>query len=404
VVGTVAVVIAALVGAGIGRGFATHTTTYLPAQASPGGSGLPGSLFPGSSGSSGSSGSTGSSGSSGDGGSGVSAQASAIATKVDPGVVDIDTKLGYEEAEAAGTGMILTSSGEILTNNHVINGATEITATVVTTGKTYRAKVVGYDQTQDIAVLQLDGASGLPVIKTGDSSAVTPGASVVAIGNAGGVGGSPSVVTGTIDATNQSITASDEGGGNAEQLSGLLETNAPIQAGDSGGPLVNSSAEVIGMDTAASAGTRFAAQDSVGFAIPINQALSIAHQIVAGQASDTIHLGSTGFLGVSVADASSQGSAGSFGFGSGSGGSASNPSATSGALIEGVESGTPAATIGLATNDVITSVDGRTITSARSLTTAMQAYHPGDKVTVGWTDDSGQSHTASATLTTGPAA
>ncbi len=218
--------------------------------------------------------------------------------KVDPGIVDIDTKLGYEEAEAAGTGMILTSSGEILTNNHVINGATEITATVVTTGKTYRAKVVGYDQTQDIGVLQLEGASGLQVIKTGDSSAVTPGASVVAIGNAGGVGGSPSVVTGTIEATNQSITASDEGGGNAEQLSGLLETNAPIQAGDSGGPLVNSAAEVIGMDTAASAGTRFAAQDSVGFAIPINQALSIAHQIVSGPATATIHLGSTGFLGV----------------------------------------------------------------------------------------------------------
>ena len=157
------------------------------------------------------------------------------------------------------------------------------------------------------------------------------------------------------------------------------------------------------MDTAASAGTRFAAQDSVGFAIPINQALSIAHQIVAGQASATIHLGSTGFLGVQVADASSQGSAGSFGFGSGSGGAASNPSATSGALIEGVESDSPASSIGLATNDVITSVDGRTVTSARSLTTAMQQFHPGDKVTVGWTDDSGQTHTASATLTTGPA-
>jgi len=393
----VAVLVAALVGAGIGRSFATHTTTVVQPQT------VPGSLgFPGSSGSSGS-GSSGSSGSSAGGGSGISAQASAIASKVDPGIVDIDTKLGYEQAEAAGTGMILTSSGEVLTNNHVINGATEITATVVTTGKTYRAKVVGYDQTQDIAVIQLQGASGLPVIKTGDSSSVTPGASVVAIGNAGGVGGTPSVVTGTVDATNQSITASDEGGGNAEQLSGLIETNAPIQAGDSGGPLVNTSAEVIGMDTAASAGTRFASQDSVGFAIPINQALSIARLIESGAASSTIHLGSTGFLGVQVEDASQQGASG-FGPSFGSGGGATNPSATSGALIEGVESGSPAASIGLVDGDVITSVDGRTVTTAQSLTAAMQAYHPGDKVRVGWTDQSGQTHTATATLTTGPSA
>jgi len=386
----VAVLLAALIGAGIGRSFANHTTTIIP------------QTFPGPSGSSsGSPFSSGSGGSSSDGGSGNSAQASSIAAKVDPGIVDIDTKLGYEQAEAAGTGMILTSSGEILTNNHVINGATDITATVVTTGKTYRAKVVGYDQTQDIAVIQLQGASGLQTIKTGDSSAVTPGAAVVAIGNAGGVGGSPSVVTGTVEATNQSITASDEGGGNAEQLSGLIETDAPIQAGDSGGPLVNTSAQVIGMDTAASTGTRFASQDSVGFAIPINQALSIAGQIESGQASSTIHLGSTGFLGVQVEDASAQGGSGSFGFGSGGG--ATNPSATSGAIIEGVESGSPASSIGLVDGDVITSVDGHTVTSARSLTTTMQAYHPGDKITVAWTDQSGQTHTASATLTTGPA-
>jgi S1-C subfamily serine protease len=159
----------------------------------------------------------------------------------------------------------------------VIDGATSISVTLVSTGRSYPARVVGTDPTADVAVLQLQGVSGLKTIKT--ASAVSVGDSVVAIGNAGGVGGTPAVVTGTVQAVNQTITASDQNGANAEQISNLIQTNAPIQPGDSGGPLVNTAGQVIGIDTAASSGSRFNSAASVGFAIPIDNALSIAKQI-----------------------------------------------------------------------------------------------------------------------------
>jgi S1-C subfamily serine protease len=329
-------------------------------------------------------------------GAGAPANQSAIAAKVEPGLVDINTNLGYQGAQAAGTGMILTSSGEVLTNNHVIDGATSITVQLVGGGRTYKATVVGTDPTDDIAVLQLQGASGLKTAPLALSAKVSPGDAVVAIGNAGGVGGTPSVVGGQVQAVGQSITASDQGGGHAEQLSGLIETNAPIQAGDSGGPLVNTAGQVIGIDTAASAGTRFQSQQAVGFAIPISKAVSIAQQIESGKAGGNIQIGNPGFLGVevqSVADAQ-----GGNGFGGGS-----VPSTGSGAVVAGVVPNSPAQSVGIATGDVITSVDGQAITTPTQLTTAMQQHKPGDRVTLGWTDQSGQAHSATATLTTGPA-
>jgi S1-C subfamily serine protease len=257
---------------------------------------------------------------------------------------------------------------------------------------------VGTDPTADIAVLQLTGASGLQPIKTGDSSKVAPGDSVIAIGNAGGTGGTPSVVSGSVEAVDQTITASDQGGGNAEQLSGLLEINAPIEAGDSGGPLVAASGDTIGINTAASASNRFDAAASVAYAIPIDEALAVAQQIRSGQPSSTVHIGLPGFLGVAVQDPGA-GSVG--GFGNGFGGGATN--ATAGAVVGQVESGSPAASIGLAVGDVITTVDGKAVASAAALTTVMRTHHPHDHVTIGWTDQAGQSHSATATLVTGPA-
>ena len=120
------------------------------------------------------------------------------------------TNLGYQDSAAAGTGMILTKNGYVLTNNHVIDGATSITARDVETGKTYSATVVGYDVTQDVALLKLSDAKGLTTITTGNSSDVTKAETVVGIGNAGGVGGTPSYAAGKILALGQSITASDE--------------------------------------------------------------------------------------------------------------------------------------------------------------------------------------------------
>ncbi len=368
-------------------------------------------------GSSGSSGSSGS-GSSGSGSSGPS-DVNAIASKVDPGLVDINTTLGYQQEQAAGTGIVLSSGGVILTNNHVIDGATTISVTDIGNGKTYTASVVGYDRTKDIAVLQLHNASGLTTANLADSSTASVGQQVVGVGNAGGTGGTPSAAGGTVTALNQSITASDEGDGTSEQLSGLIETNADIQPGDSGGALVNTSGQVLGVDTAASAGFSFQSNDqssgTQGFAIPINTALTIARSIVAGNASSTIHIGTTAFLGVEVSPAGSSSSGsgsgaggfgGLFGGNSGSTGNTGNTgggsSSTGGAQIAGVVTNGPAQEGGLAEGDTITAVNGKTINSVNDLTNDLSAFHPGDKVSIAYTDSSGQTHTANVQLSSGP--
>jgi S1-C subfamily serine protease len=323
------------------------------------------------------SGSTGTGSGSGSTSSSVTGQATSAQSV---GVVDINTVLGYQGARAAGTGMILTASGEILTNNHVIDGATSISVTVVSTGKTYTATVVGHDASDDVAVIQLKDASGLSTVSTSTAAAAV-GDKVTAVGNAGGLGGTPSAATGTVTAINQSITASDSDGSNSETLTGLIQTDANIQAGDSGGPLYDTAGKVIGMNTAASASNgRATSTTTEGYAITISKALNIAKQIEAGQASSTIHIGETAFLGVGVAD-----------------------SATGGATVSGVIASSPAATAGLVAGDVITAVGGHTVATATSLTTVMSGYHPGDKVALSWTDASGQTHTANVTLIAGPA-
>jgi S1-C subfamily serine protease len=326
--------------------------------------------------------------SSGTGTSGLSSSdVASIAATVNQGVVNINTQLGFQGGNAAGTGMVLTSTGEVLTNNHVIQGSTKITATVVASGRTYTAHVVGTDPSDDIAVLQLDGASGLKTI-TVATSTVAVGDPVVATGNAGGRGGTPAAVAGSVVALGQTITATDDNGANPETLSDLIQIDAPIQAGDSGGPLANRAGQVVAMDSAAEvSGTRFRTTSTSGFAIPIAKALSIAQQIESGKASSTIHIGLPAFLGVQIA---------------GNGGRSSAPSST-GALVAGIEPGTPAATIGLAAGDTITSVSGQTVDSPSRLTTLLQAARPGDQVAIGWTDQSGTQHTARATLVTGPA-
>jgi S1-C subfamily serine protease len=358
--------------------------------------------------------------------------ASQIASRVDPALVDIVTTLGYQGAKAAGTGIVLTSNGEVLTNNHVIRGATSIKVTDVGNGRTYTAKVVGYDASKDVAVIQLQNASGLTTAALGDSSSVQSGDSVTALGNAGGKGGTPSVATGTVTALNQSITASDEGSGvNAEQLTGLIETNADIQPGDSGGALVNDHGEVIGMNTAASSGAQVQSESGQSavqaYAIPIDNAETIAQQIENGQGSSTVHIGATAFLGIesggsSSSSGSGSGDSGGFGdgsgfggfgqgdgsgfggFGQGDGSSSNGGSASSGVTISGTLSGSPADTAGLGEGDTITSVAGQSVSSASDISQILVKYHPGDKISISWVDQSGQSQTATVTLANGPAA
>ncbi len=408
-------IVAILAGAGLGHFVWPSSTTVASANGGvSGGSGASGSgssPFGSGSGSSGGEyspfGSGSGSGSSGSGGSSAGAGApsdiSSIAAKVDPALVDINTNLSYEDEQAAGTGMVLTPKGVILTNNHVIDGATSISVTDVGNGKTYKATVVGYDRTGDVAVIKLIDASGLQTVSTSAHTAAV-GQAVVCVGNAGGTGGTPSAAGGSITAMDQSITASDDGGGNSENLSGLIETDAGIEPGDSGGSLVNASGKVIGMDTAASADSAYEGSGNQGYAIPIGTALTIAHRIEAGDSSSTVHIGATGFLGVSVESSTDNGNGffGGSGFGgSGSGGSGSGGS-TLGADVEGTLSGSPAARAGLVQGDVITAVNGKQVDSPTDLSNLLERYHPGDSVQLQWTNSSGQSQTASVTLESGP--
>jgi S1-C subfamily serine protease len=260
--------------------------------------------------------------------------------------------------------------------------------------------VLGVDPVDDVALIKLVGASGLKTVSVGDSAKVTLGTGVVAIGNAAGRGGSPTVTSGTITALNRTITASDSGSGaNSETLHGMLQTNAPIAAGDSGGPLSNAAGQVIGMDTAANSQSLGGAGTSQGFAIPINHALSIARQIAGGKAGAHILFGQSGFMGIgvdSISDAQQCLAQ------SGIGVNYQVP-AKSGALICSVYPGTPAAKAGLAAGDVITSVNGQAVSSANGLTTIMRKYKPGNTISIGYVTASTRSHTSSLTLIAGPA-
>jgi S1-C subfamily serine protease len=335
-----------------------------------------------------------------------SLNATALGTKVDPGIVDITSTLTYDNATAEGTGMVISSSGLVLTNNHVIDEATGVSATLVTSGKRYTAKVIGYDDTDDVALLQLVGASGLKTV-TLDSGKAKVGEAVLGLGNAGGAGGLPSTAQGTIQALNQSIEASDSGAQTTEKLHGLIETNAPIEEGDSGGPLVNGSGAVVGMDTAANTSSSGEGGDSgeggeattvTGFAIPINTAMSIANKIKAGQASSTVHLGLAGFMGVDVADASTPKDCQTGGDGFGGIGGLTSP-VSSGALICVVYPQAPAANAGLAVGDVITSVNGQSVGTADALTNLMANADPNSKLAIDYVDQYGKKHATTVTLT-----
>jgi S1-C subfamily serine protease len=326
---------------------------------------------------------------------------SQIASRVDPGLADVVSTDGYQQATAAGTGIVLTSTGEVLTNNHVIEGATSIDVTDIGNGRKYTATPVGYDATADVAVLQLQGASSLTTPSLGDSATVQAGDRVVALGNAGGKGGTPSVVSGTVTALDQSITASDELSGVSEQLTKLIQNSARIKPGDSGGPLVNSRGQVIGVDTAASSGYQFQSQSSQAveqaYSIPIDQALSITRQIESGTTTSDIHIGATAFLGLDIAPSSASGS-GMGGFG------ASSQGSTPGVTIAGTVPGSPTALAGLTAGDTITAVGGRSVSTANNVAQTLVRYHPGDKVSITWVDQHGRSHAATLTLTSGPAA
>jgi S1-C subfamily serine protease len=342
-----------------------------------------------------------------------------IVTKVKPGLVIINTALQYDSEEAAGTGMVINADGLVLTNNHVIEDSTSITATVAATGKTYPATVVGYDKTGDIALIQLQHASSLATVPIGNSSSVKAGQAVVALGNAEGQG-SISATGGHVTALNQTIIASDEGGStSSETLHGMIQTNADIVPGDSGGPLAGP-AGVVGIDTAGNDAND--QQAAAGFAIPIDTALSVARQIAAGRASSTVTIGYPPFVGIFVGSGSSsnpqtqaqqqeQQNGGGGGTGKAPGCYTSNADLTlpqviapvsSGTLIDGTICGSPAASAGLTGGAVITAVNGQAVGSPDDLTGILARFHPGEVISVTWVSPSGQRTTSSLHLTAGP--
>jgi S1-C subfamily serine protease len=310
---------------------------------------------------------------------------SAIETKVDPALVNINTTLA--QGRAAGSGMLISSTGEILTNNHVIADATSIKVVIGGTGPSHDAKVVGYDVTEDVALLQIvDKVSNLPTVTFGEPSKVHIGDPVVAIGNALGRGGKPSASQGQVTALDQQVTAGDAGG-SQETLEGMIQINAPIQPGDSGGALVDRNAKIIGMNTAAAGGGRFNAQNgsNIGFAIPIDNAVGIVSQIRSGTDTDKVHIGDRALLGVQVQNVDGQ-----------------NAAVSSGALVVGVQDNTGASAAGMQTGDVIVSLDGKPIANQAALRLALVKFHPGESVSVGWVDSTGKRHDASVKLIVGP--
>jgi len=330
-----------------------------------------------------------------------------VTDMVQPGMVDIDAPQAYSQSLSEGTGIILTSSGLVLTNNHVIEGATSPTATLVSSGKTYKATIIGYDSTDDVALLQLIGASGLTPITVGNSNDVTVGQAILGLGNAQGQGGAPTVAPGQVTALHQTISPADSATGAKETLHGTIQTSAQIQPGDSGGPLANAAGQVIGLDVAASQAQQLnGTTTTAGFAIPINQALQIAGQIAARQDTTTVHIGLPAFIGISVADAATgcpAGSGGSGGFGGFGGFGGSGGSTSSGAIVCGVFSGTPAASAGLQEGDVITNVNGKAVSTADALIAITTAFQPGQSLTVGYVNGSGATQSAKLTLIGGPA-
>ncbi|MFI0483428.1 S1C family serine protease [Actinomadura sp. 9N215] len=301
-----------------------------------------------------------------------------------PGVVNIETEQSLNGTRAAGTGIVLDTSGLVLTNNHVIQGATRIKGTDTDNRRTYTAQVVGYDRAGDVAVIRLTGAFGLKAAVFASAAGVAVGDPVTAVGNAGGKGGAPTVVTGRVTALEQSVTARDDTNGTSERLSGLIETSAPIKPGDSGGPLLNTSGKVIGINTAASAGLAMdgskPTKNHRGYAIPSDTALGVARQIQRGEPSSTVHIGPTAMLGVKVRAG---------------GGSP-------GVIVAEVVPGSPAATAGVPVGAAIVSLGGQAVDSPGTLTGLVLARRPGEVVRLEWTTAQGVLMAAEIRLTEGP--
>jgi putative serine protease PepD len=306
--------------------------------------------------------------------------------KVEPAVVAINTTVegagpfGRGGGSGAGTGIIVSASGEVVTNAHVVANASSIRVQVPGHG-TVTAKVVGSDAGADLALLRLQGLSGLPVATFAATSTVHVGDPVLAVGNAEGYGGTPTVTEGIISALDRDLPSDSGASG---PLRGLLQTDAAINPGNSGGALVDSAGRVVGITTAIAGGQRGTPAQNIGFAIPGDAVLKALPGLRAGR-----HVGAgsgsganpTAFLGVELAD---------------TGGA--------GAQVAAVEAGSPADDAGLRAGDVVTSADGSNVGGPADLQAVIAKHQPGDRISLTWRPGGqGQTKTATVRLTRRPA-
>lgn len=301
---------------------------------------------------------------------GVKQRATPASAKQSSGVVLIDEVLDYGIGEAAGTGLVISHNGLVVTNHHVVADSTSIAVRVPGKRRPYRATVVGYDTRRDIAVLQLQGAKHLHLAAT--HKQISVGEAVSAVGNAEGKG-RLTAAPGKVLKRRVTINVTDDDG-SRHRMPGLIKDSSDVVPGDSGGALRDRRNRVVGMSVAATAGTK----NVVGFAIPIGRVKHIAHLIIAGRASSEITIGGRAALGI-VLDTRR-----------------STP------YIAAIVRGGAADRAGLVVGDVITSVGTTHVATDGELAAALAPYRPGQQVKVGWTDAKGAAHSGTVTLGTGP--
>jgi len=304
----------------------------------------------------------------------LGSSASKLPSELTTGVVLIDTVINYIDGEAAGSGFILSSDGIIVTNHHVVAGSTDVKVTIASTGQKLEAEVLGYDITEDVAVLKLPHLTGLSTVQT-NTDPVTIGQSITAVGNSMG-GGELLSYTGLITGTGVTITVSDDGGAAKSVLRNLIQISAPIVPGDSGGPLFNFQGQVVGMNVAGAHDVT----DNESYCIPITTVLAIEQSVLAGVPnSPTVTIGRPAGLGIGV-----------------------SPAAGGGVQVDWVYPHGAADKAGITKGSTLSSIDGKAISSADQLSQLLDGYTSGTNVAMTWTDAAGKQHSATVTLGNGP--
>lgn len=305
-----------------------------------------------------------------------------LTAQVSPTVVTIAANFG--RFGVAGTGFVVDPDGVVLTNFHVIEEASDVTAVHQGNGLIYEASVLGYDKSRDLAVLQLATAYDLPVASIGSSANVAVGDPVTAVGNADGAG-TLVPAPGRVVALDRKVTAQSSMDGSRNELSGMIQIDADVRAGDSGGPLLDAWGNVIGVDAAGLSDEARETQAPEAYAIPIDDAIAVLDQVREGRSGGTVHVGPTPYLGIGVRDVSTFRSSG--------------PSR--GAYVSSVQYDSPAERTGLVRGDVIVSFDGRPVQNSDELTAAMIGRRPGETVGLEWVTEQGVRQQRDVTLERG---